>query len=327
MPPDLSSLPDAFDQRVGLPRPDWVAIRQWIEEHTASDDLDVAWTVVATRWLDRLRLALPGDYRIEQSENFQLLCAAGNAASDRLLRGCEYCLDTILRALPDVARDEGYGKRVVLAFHDWPAYYDYLADFFPEEGAFGPSMGAFLDEEYGHFALCTRSIEQLDRTIAHEMTHALLRHLPLPLWLNEGVTQVVEDLVVGSSSFAMDAELARRHRAYWNERSIHSFWSGDSFRVSDDGQELSYSLAEVLYRNLAADYPGKTGGFLNAAHFCDAGAEALRTTCQVDLADRVRQFLGPGQWAPRSNYERDERPPLIAGAGGYRTFWIASPAS
>ena len=63
-----------------------------------------------------------------------------------------------------------------------------------------------------------------------------------------------EDVAVGSSSFMMNHELARRHRSYWNAESIHSFRSGDSFYFADDGQGLSYSLGQVLFRNLMADY-------------------------------------------------------------------------
>jgi len=52
----------------------------------------------------------------------------------------------------------------------------------------------------------------------------------------------------------MNHELARRHRSYWNAESIHSFWFGDSFYFADVGQGLSYSLGQVLFRNLMADY-------------------------------------------------------------------------
>jgi hypothetical protein len=299
---DLISIPNALDTRLGLPRPDWTVIRDWTEQHVAEEALDDAWTQLAQQWLEQLQRALPANYGIAQSEEFLLLSAADSATNGRLLRWCESFREKILDTLEGVARDEGYGKHVVLAFHDWETYYDYVADFYPDTGEFALSGGIFLDCGYGHFAVSTRSDHQLDRTIAHELTHAMLRHLPLPLWLNEGVTQVVEDLLIGSSHFRMDPELALRHRSYWNEESIHSFWSGDSFYFPDDGQELSYSLAQVLFRNLASDYPRRILDFLGAARFSDAGDEALLAACGVSLADRAAQFLGPGNWRPRSDY-------------------------
>ena len=94
----------------------------------------------------------------------------------------------------------------------------------------------------------------------------------------------------------------RRHREYWNNDTIHSFWSGDSFYSPDDGQELSYHLSQILYRNLMSDYPTQMRGFLNAANFSDAGNSALLDVCGVSLYDRVVQFLGNGEWSPRADY-------------------------
>ena len=87
----------------------------------------------------------------------------------------------------------------MLAFHDTDTYYDYIADMYPETGEFALTGGMFIDRGYGHLAMCMAYAGDHDRTIAHELSHALLRHLPLPLWLNEGVTQVIEDIVVDRS--------------------------------------------------------------------------------------------------------------------------------
>ena len=298
----LDSILNALETRVGLPRPDWTIIFEWVSANIEDGDLNNAWTQLAADWTDHLIDALPSGYCRTESSNFMLLSKANSQTVDRLLRCCERSRDVVLETLVGVARDEGYGKHVVLAFDDVETYYDYIADFHPEEGEFAPSGGIFLDEGYGHFALCTAANGEHDRTIAHELNHALLRHLPLPLWLNEGVTQVMEDLVVGSSRFTIDREMVRRHRHYWNPETIHSFWSGDSFVFPDDGQELSYHLAQVLLRNLMSDYPKRVPEFLNAANYGDAGNSALNSVCGISLGARVTQFLGAGEWEPRTNY-------------------------
>lgn len=77
------------------------------------------------------------------------------------------------------------------------------------------------------------------------------------------------------------------------------FWSGDSFISADDGQELSYDLAEVLFRNLMSDYPKKVNDILNNANYVDAGNAALLNACNESLVDRVSQFLGEGPWGRR----------------------------
>ncbi|MEO1971948.1 MAG: hypothetical protein ABGX07_10355 [Pirellulaceae bacterium] len=298
----LTSIPNSLESRNSLPRPDWSVVRDWVSANVANVDLNDAWTQLADDWVDQLISALPNGYSRTESQEFILLSNGDAPTADRILRWCDDSLETILKTLAGVARDEGYGKHVVFAFGDTDAYYDYVADFYPDEGQFALSSGMFLDRGYGHLAVCMAYAGEHHRTIAHELNHALLRHLPLPLWLNEGVTQVIEDLVVGSSDFFVDHETLRRHRDYWNSDTIHLFWSGDSFYSPDEGHELSYHLSQMLFRNLMSDYRNRIADVLNAANYLDAGNRALLDVCGVSLCDRVVQFLGDGEWSLRADY-------------------------
>ncbi|QDV27574.1 hypothetical protein [Aureliella helgolandensis] len=301
MDDSLSPIPDAIDVRESLPRPKWEVIASWIESNVESTSLDDSWTQIARDWLARLTQSLPSGYTVLESPEF-LLLASDESLGTRLLRYSERARRTILKTLDGVASDEGHGKHVVLLFGDVDSYYDYVTDFYPDEGEFALSGGMFLDVGYGHFAVCPAYGDDYERVIAHELNHALLRHLPLPLWLNEGVTQVMEDVVQDSSYFMVDHEILRRHRAYWNAETIDMFWSGDSFFSPDDGQELSYHLSQVLFRNLMSDYPKAVNAILYNATFVDAGNAAFVASCKMPLASRVAQFLGNGPWAPRDNY-------------------------
>lgn len=303
---DLSSVPSAMDHRFGLPCPNWPVIGQWIEEHVGEECLDEVWTDIAQQWLEQLGSAMPYAYAIKQSEHFLLLSPADEQLADRLLRWCERSRKSILSELQGVGRDEGNGKFIVLALGDHETFYDYIAEFYPETGDFGPTSGVFVDPGYRQVVLCVQHQDYLQGVVAHELTHAMLRHLPLPLWLNEGVTQVMEGVVTGHSHFHMDRELADRHRSYWNRDSIHDFWSGRSFFFANEGQELSYNLAEVLVRNLIADYPGRILDFLNAASLSDAGEQGLVSTCGVSLNQRAAQFLGAGEWRPMADYGQSD---------------------
>ncbi|MCA9135490.1 MAG: hypothetical protein KDB00_01990 [Planctomycetales bacterium] len=307
--PLLQSIPGAIKPGERFDQPDWDVIADWVSRNSDHDKADRIWTELAVQWIDSLITQLPGGYSRFESTEFLLLANCDPRRAKRLLDCCEYSRRTILELLDGVARDVGFGKHVVFAFPDIDTYYDYISDFYPEEGEFGLSAGIFLNRGYGHFAICMAYGNENDRIIAHELNHALVRHLPLPLWLNEGVTQVIEDSVVGSSHFFVNAEIVRRHRDYWDRDSIHYFWSGESFQFADDGQELSYHLAQVLFRNLMSDYRRKVNDFLNTANYLDSGNGALIQTCGVSLADRVTQFLGDGPWAPRSNYQYFETNP------------------
>jgi hypothetical protein len=294
----LTCIPNSLSKGHRFMRPDWAVVSDWVAANVSDDRFDETWTALARDWLGQLRKSLPNHYTVTESDEFLLLTKDDTRLSRRLLQSCEHARCTILRTLVDVARDEGYGKHVVIAFADVEDYYDYITDFYPDEGEFGLSGGMFLDVGYGHFVICLAYGDQYERTIAHELNHNLLRHLPLPLWLNEGVTQVIEDLVVDSSYFYVDQNMVRRHRAYWNEETIQAFWSGGSFFLPDEGTELSYHLAQVLFRNLMSDYPKQIVRFLNTANHEDAGDTALQQLCGVSLGARVRQFLGDGTWDP-----------------------------
>ncbi|TWU07513.1 hypothetical protein [Stieleria varia] len=297
----LSQIHGAIDVREGLPRPKWDVISAWVDANADTASLDESWTQIARDWLSRLADSLPLDYVVLESPEF-LLLAADDALGQRILASSERARRVILKTLDGVASVQGFGKHVVMLFADIDSYYDYVSDFYPDEGEFARSGGMFLDVGYGHFAICPAYGDNYQRVIAHELNHALLRHLPLPLWLNEGVTQFIEDVVMGSSYFMVNHEILRRHRSYWNSRTIDAFWSGDSFYSPDDGQALSYHLSQVLFRNLMSDFPKKVNDILNNANFIDAGNSAFLSSCNVSLADRAAQFLGDGDWAPRDDY-------------------------
>lgn len=304
----LSKIPDAMEVRNCLPRPKWEVIGRWVVTNVEADSLESTWTGIARDWLGRLAQALSAGYAVHESPDFMLLTADAKQAR-RVLSWCEHARRQILEKLDNVASDDGYGKHVVLVFADMKAYYDYISVYYPDEGEFGLSGGIFLPDGYGHFAISAGHHGHYERTIAHEMTHVLLQHLPLPLWLNEGVTQFMEDLVLGASYFSVEYETLRLHRGYWNENTIHAFWSGDSFYYADDGQKLSYHLAQVLFRNLVSDYPRAIKEILKQASFRDAGNAAIVRACKVTLADMATQFLGQGEWAPRPDYAPALRSP------------------
>ena len=133
--------------------------------------------------------------------------------------------------------------------------------------------------------------------LAHELAHATTAHLPIPRWLSEGLAMFIERSVVGDPSISVGHELINDLRAFWTEKNIQTFWSGESFIVPGISNELSYEFAEILFRYLL-----KSGkdliGFLQAADDRDAGQTAAINLLDMDLNDAVVEFLGPGEWRP-----------------------------
>jgi hypothetical protein len=88
------------------------------------------------------------------------------------------------------------------------------------------------------------------------------------------------------------------HHAHWTEQNIQEFWSGASFYVGDERNNLSYSLAEILTEFLSKDWSAFLE-FIAEADYRDAGQDASLRILNRCLGETVGQFLGPGNWRPQ----------------------------
>ena len=278
-------------------RPDWKSISEKIGNDRPRDELNSAWDRECRSWLSAILEHLNGDYRLYETDNFIVLSDESPRFLDVFGAFLERMLQRILARLEGVASDEGYGKHVAMLFTDEDQYYDYVSMFYPEDGEFGLSSGVFVNEGYGHFAFPSQDISFAEPIAAHELTHACLAHLYIPVWLNEGIAVVMEEVLAGVSPY-VDNELIEHHRSYWDQSSIQDFWSGDSFNSTDEGQELSYSLAQILVRNMSKNYDSFKQ-FCLAASTDDAGESAAINCIGISLQDFVGVLLGDGNWKPR----------------------------
>ncbi len=101
--------------------------------------------------------------------------------------------------------------------------------------------------------------------------------------------------------------MAAKHAAFWNEHTIQEFWTGHSFLRPDDGNLLSYDLAERMTRLLSAEDYARYAALLQAARAEDGGIGALRDAFGLDPGDVAAEVLGTGPWqAQPSTWERVE---------------------
>jgi len=96
----------------------------------------------------------------------------------------------------------------------------------------------------------------------------------------------------------MDNEVDACHQAFWGEKEIQQFWSGESFHRPDEDQELSYHLAQFAVNSLSQDYEAFVR-FVNAANFSDAGESAAYNIYAGSLGNLIARFFGEGEWSPR----------------------------
>jgi tetratricopeptide (TPR) repeat protein len=291
---NLSEIPNAFH----LPRPNWEVIRAWVEQHVSESNRAQAGAEIADQWLQKLDDALGGGYRLEQGENLWVFAPRDHEQAGSVLGLAETALAEIVKTLGDAARVSWLGPLVILFFPNDNIYYSYVSQFYPEDGEFGASAGVCLSSGgYVHIALQPhQTLNSLEGTLLHEITHACLGHLKLPAWVNEGIAKLAEE--PAWHRFTLDLETAEKIRKYWREHGLQNIWWGNGFHLPDEGQRCSYDLAQVLIHLIVADHPGTLPQFVRHAHQDDAGDGAARDFLGIGVAELAAQFLGDGVWEP-----------------------------
>ncbi len=308
---DISQL---VRSEAGFPYPDWSLLGDVIRRSAPDAALSrEAWTEAARQWSDLLALALGPAGSTVEGPHFLVTATLEVEELQRLTRFAESCRETLLKLLPGVAEFTAPGKEVVLAFPFSEEFYTYVAPFHPEEGDFGGAGGMHIRVGYPHVTVIGRHMDQLQFTLAHEITHAGLFHLGMPAWLEEGLAQMFEGDMTPRQPVHITYTRAKQHRAHWREFGLEAFWSGDAFHFPGEAQGFSYELAEILIRLLIADFrPRWFGldrgpcrrlfGFLREARIADNGRSAAEKHLECSLEEIAAKFLGRAE-----DWEEGER--------------------
>lgn len=276
-----------------FPRPNWPDITSSIEA-LGPEERPQAWCDLAFIWLQILAEQLGGRYRVDWSEEFILLSSLPPRRSAMTLAMAEHQRKKILSSIDTEGREHGYGFHTLLIFADYREYERYISAFGPD-GSEASSGGMFIGTEYyGHIALHGDDGYVLEIVLAHELTHNLLWPSSLPLWLEEGICQTMEQVAANGYFMPVDRRRAEEHREFWPEFGLARFWSGESF-TRPEAQELSYELARLLV-GLLSDSQSCLAEFIQTANWQDGGFAAAENVLGIDLSEAIAGFLGPGQW-------------------------------
>lgn len=293
MPIKLSEIPWAYH----FPRPNWVVIREWIEDHVPAEQQPQAWDDAALQWLESLDNALPDEYQVLFSEHFLFFLPQDHEHRAFFADFAESVREQLFSRLDGVAQPSWPARLPVLLFDSSEAYYEYKASYFQAGDYGGSGAMCVTEDDYVHLVINGLSTEQYQPSLAHELTHAVVKHLNLPRWLEEGLTQLIDDGYKSPwTQFSLDPKETRKLREYWNDCGLKEFWWGSAFYLPDEGQLHSYQLAAALKRILVRDHKPLLNEFLLAANEADAGDHACRTILKCTLPDLATQFLGEGDW-------------------------------
>lgn len=293
---DLSGLDLEFELVEGFSRPKWKAVYEFVKNHVPKDDKAAVYDYTANEWLEELAGDLGGNARVRRTRNFHCLTDLDAKTTNDLLAYAESVLGTIRSSLGKAAWSGYYGRHVLLLFSDPDDYYPYIS-YFHRDGTHILTGGVFIHSGYAHIAIPYHEMASARHTLVHELTHNLLCHLRIPLWLNEGLAQMIERSVK-HRGLLVDRELANRHYNHWNETNIQAFWAGKTFDMPGDNSQLSYNLSEILASLLSEKGPAFID-FIRAADRWDAGQDAALNFLGQGLEEVVTGFLGPGNWRPQ----------------------------
>jgi hypothetical protein len=254
------------------------------------------WAGLAEAWLTRLGSTLQYARTFTRLPGFYFLAREKLDEGQPIVRIVRGMRRHVLASLSGIAKDPGYALAVIV-FDAWSEFDAYVEQY-TGEGTAGRAEGIFIHMDVAHLVVRGLTAIKPDVMFAHELTHAYLLHLPLPLWLDEG-------LACSTSHKAIDwklditEETGPRHHAHWNEMSAQAFWSGKAFH--DDDPEvvgLAYELAEWFTDLLSVDAVAFRE-FANLANHSDGGEAAAQEVYGRSLGELFNGFLGAGDFTPR----------------------------
>lgn len=284
-----------WDEKHALPIPDWTACEP-PEAHTDKEK-SAHWSCAAASWLAKLATAFEQPLALHESEDFFLLSALGSRESDVLLNYAQRALKRNLATLQGIAADDGFGKFVIMVLNDENDYYRYVSEYYPQDGEFSFSGGMYIQNGYGHFVFCKGSMDMMEPTLVHELTHALVGHLPMPAWVNEGLAVNTERRWAPRPPQYKPHELAYMHSKFWNEETMQEFWSGKSYLRPDEGNALSYDLAQRMVEVVGKDHE-LLARFVNQSTQEDGGSKAALDVLGMPVEQLVEHAIGASFVAP-----------------------------
>jgi hypothetical protein len=287
-----------WDEKHALPIPDWAACEP--PETSSDDEKNTHWCRAAASWLNKLSTELSEPLSLRESDNFFALSALTARETEVLLDYAERALKRNLATLAGIASDERLGKHIVMVLPHEDDYYRYVSEYYPQDGEFAFSGGMYIQNGYGHFVFCKGTMDAMEPTLVHELVHALVSHLPLPAWVNEGLAVNTERRWAPRPQQYKPNELAYMHSKFWNQETMQEFWSGKSYRRPDEGNALSYDLAQRLMGLIGQNQKALVS-FVNQSSGEDSGSKAALEVLGMPLEQLTQEVIGAHFVAPDPN--------------------------
>ena len=261
------------------------------------------WTIVVREWLGRMSGEANSKSSVSETESLVILSPFTGEQQTRRAQSLEQSAKEVTTYLGEAVAIDRLGKPAVLIFPDPVTYSNYIAPFYPEGSVVPMSGGLCLTHSgYVHLAMYYDPDTDLNPVFVHELTHAYLSHLTLPAWMDEAVAMRMENLVAGYPPRPFDRDIYDRLQAHWNEETLQQFITGESWEIPGDSFELSYQLAEIIWKKIETNLDAtqeEVQELIVSSSWNDGGEHALQDIFGIGLNDLFKSFLGEIAPAPK----------------------------
>lgn len=278
-----------------LPWVDWDLADRWLDRQAGSADRALARRSVVALSLDELRDALKNDHRRWRSRHVEGVAPLEGSAGPLVAAAAERAFEILLHVLAPVRGNEPIPPVAIIAIATLDEYNDFISARYPDEGEFATSGGMYINEGAGTFPMVVVSAVSpaaCADVVAHELTHHALHDRNIPLCIEEGFTQMMEERVNGATRFDLNTEMIARHRDLWHGATLDEFIAGGAFHSPEqDTQELAYHLSQWIVRK---ELSTRSAAFFRFVQMCKDRTpdEACRSALGVDLRTLVASTVG-----------------------------------
>lgn len=250
-----------------MPYVGWEAAEDWIVRQSEYEDHALLRRAIASYWLQEFARSAPFPAAHWRSGTIEGLAPANGEGTD-LRQSTERTLRIVHSTLMKIRGSAPLPPVALLAFPDRNSFITYYANLRPDGETSMMPGGVYFPSPHQWFPMLLLNMKSGDSrsTVAHELTHHALSECHLPMWIEEGLTQMMEERAAGRAPLLLNAEAIARHRLHWRSAGFEDHLSADGFH-SPDGEvsQRSYELAEWTTRLLLERRPDE---FFRFARSC-----------------------------------------------------------
>ncbi len=283
-------------------------VAEFAETISSEKDRFAFLTRSVLEWVYRYAQGMDSPYEIVRSSRFVVMAPEGLAKE--LAVDCESIARQVDQFLLNVAAEPRPYPVAILAFRDEVSYYNYTAAFHDEETTeVALSGGTFFGGDRNHHIVLNSNFSareiHLNPTLAHELSHCAMAHLELPAWIDEGITQNIEEAITGVpyEEVLTLRERPKLNREAWTPETIQYLWTGGAFFIPEL-QEYAYYFSRVLINLIKCELcqqPQEFADFVLQVDPADAGDAVFRAIFGQGLGVLIEEVLGGNaeDWQPK----------------------------